>query len=200
MSITASGPVAGLVAGALLTAGGFFMAFSIGKPIRDQAAASVTWPTTEGRITRAQLERSISKGKTMYSADIAYDYQLDGKPFEGGRVWMGNGSSSSDPTPFRRAVERYPAGTAVRVHYDPADPAESVLEPGVTWASSFLYFFGLGVLAVGGMILLSALVPLLLVAAALAGFFAPKGDDAMRDFDRPVPPSTDPDDDGITIG
>ncbi|MGB8854985.1 MAG: DUF3592 domain-containing protein [Pirellulales bacterium] len=203
MTVRSSGPIAGLVMGALLTSGGWFVAYSIGKPIRDQAAASTGWPTADGRITRSQLARSISEGTTMYSADISYEYDVAGRRFDGDCVWFGDNSSTSDAAPYRRAVEQYAVGTEVKVHYDPDDPITSVLEPGVTWASSMLYFIGLGMLTVGGLILASALVPLLLIGVALVGVFAPRGHDPMSDFARPTSARRDSgssDDDGITIG
>ena len=200
----ASGSVAGFIVGTLLTASGFFMAYSVGKPLRDQAAASIAWPTADGRITGSQLERSKSRGETMYSADVAYEYSVDGRNFEGDRVWFGDDFSSSNPTPWRKVVDRYAAGTDVKVFYAPADPVASVLEPGATWSSSGLYVVGLGLLTLGVLILLSSLAPLLLVVAALLGFLSPKDSDPRDDFDRPAGGSRasggDAGDDGIVIG
>lgn len=198
--IHASGPIAAIVIGALLVAGGWFTAFSLGKPLRDRAAASINWPTTEGRITRSQLERSKKEGRTMYSADVAYEYVLDGKTFGGDRVWFGDNARSSDPTAWKRAVERYPMGSGVQVHYDPDDPQESVLEPGLTWAGSVIYLVGLGILALGGLIVLSAMLPLLLAIAAILSRPGRRPRDPRDDFgaghaDHPARG----DDDGITI-
>lgn len=164
-----SGPLVGLLIGGLLAAGGWFTAFSIGKPLRDRAAASVAWPTADGRINRAEIERFKERGKTLYSADVAYEYAIDGRTYQGDRVWFGDAGRSSDQRVWQRAVERYPAGKAVKVHYDPADPGESVLEPGATWSGSLVYLIGLGFLGLGGVILLSSLLPLLVAVAALAG-------------------------------
>jgi hypothetical protein len=223
MATRQSGPITGLVIGGLLLVGGFFLTYRIGKPIRDRAAASVAWPSTEGRITGSRVERvkNGGDGKTTYTADITYDYALDGRTFEGDRVWFGDDYSASDASAFRAAVGRYPVGQAVKVHYDPAEPAESVLEPGPTWSGSALYFIGLGLMTLGGIILVSAAGTLLLVTAALAAAvgglvggrrdsrdeFGPRADDPARDFERPAPrplggrlPSTPPaDDDGIEI-
>jgi len=196
-----SGSIAGLVIGAILAAVGWFTAFSLGKPLRDRAAASIDWPTADGRITRSELERFRERGQTMYSADVAYEYALDGKTFGGNRVWFGDDARSSDPTAWRRAVERYPVGSGVKVHYDPDDPQESVLEPGLTWAGSVIYFLGLGFLALGGVIVLSALLPLLLAIAAIVSGAGRTPHDPRDDFgegrdDHPA----QGDDDGITIG
>jgi len=215
-----AGPIAGLVIGSLLLVGGFFLTYRIGKPIRDKAAASVAWPATEGRITASRVERvkQGGDGKATYTADITYEYALDGRTFEGDRVWFGDDYSASDASAFRAAVGRYPVGKAVKVHYDPAEPAESVLEPGSTWSGSALYFIGLGLMGLGGIVALSATGTLLLVmlalAAAVGGVVRGRRDSPAdfgsradpHDFDRPPPrplggnsASAQADDDGIQI-
>ena len=204
-----AGPVARFLAGLGLTALGFFLAFTLGKPLREQSLASVAWPTTEGRITRSELARTVSDGKAMYTADVGYTYDLDGRPLEGERVWFGDGYRSSNAAAFRRVVAEYPVGRQVRVHYDPLAPENSVLEPGATWSGSLLYFAGLGTLALGGILVLSCILPLV-IALALVGHSGRGSDDQLRDFSRPPPrPLTKPspagtsddgpEDDGITI-
>ncbi len=216
-----AGPIAGLVIGGLMLGGGYFLTYRVGKPIRDKAAASTSWPVTDGRITGSRVERvKQKKGGTTYTADITYEYALDGRTFEGDRVWFGDDYSASDASAFRAAVGRYPVGRAVKVHYDPAEPAESVLEPGTTWSGSALYFIGLGLMTLGGIVTLSAAGTLLLVTLALAATvgsllggrreshddFGPRLDDLARDFERPAPrplggrpDSERADDDGIEI-
>lgn len=204
---TRGGPVAGLIVGSILAAAGFAVTFWLGKPIRDQAAASAAWPSTEGRITRSRLERSHRDGSTSVTADVGYEYAVAGATHEGFRVWIGDGYSASPGREFRAAVGRYPEGARVTVFYDPADPAESVLEPGATWSGSIVFLIGLGLLALGSLIVLSSLVPLLLVFLAVAGWFASRGRDPAADFDRPAPSSgvghgtgsRGDGDDGITI-
>jgi len=204
---TRGGPVAGLVVGSVLAAVGFAVAFWLGKPVRDQAAASAAWPSTEGRITRSRLDRSHRGGSTSVTADIGYEYAVAGAAHEGFRVWIGDDYSSSPGREFRAAVGRYPDGARVTVFYDPADPAESVLEPGATWSGSIVFLVGLGVLAIGSLITLTSLVPMLLVLLAVAGWFASRGRDPSADGARPVPASgvghgtgsRGDGDDGITI-
>ena len=202
-------PVLGLFLGLILAAGGWLVAFSVGKPIRDRAAASTAWPTADGRITRSELERFRDEGRTMYSADVAYDYAVAGKTFSGGRVWFGDDFRSSSISTWRRLVDRYPVGMVVKVHYDPAEPGESVLEPGATWSGSAIYLIGLGMLAVGSLILLSAILPLAVVVAAMLSGGGRGPEDLRHERDgerqefggqRAGPSRPDPGgDDGITI-
>lgn len=227
MTSRQAGPIVGILVGGLMLVGGYFLTYRIGKPLRDRAAASTAWPATEGWITASRVERvkQRGEGKETYTADITYEYSVDGRNFEGDRVWFGDDYSASDASAFRAAVGRYPVGSAVKVHYDPAEPAESVLEPGPTWSGSILYFIGLGLMTLGGLVALSAVGTLLMVtlalAAAIGGLmggrrhskdgFGPRLDDPDRDFERPAPrplggrpeserpESERPDDDGIKI-
>jgi len=204
------GPIVGVVLGIVLTVIGSGVTFWLGKPLREQAVASSGWPATEGKITRSVLEESRKDGSTMRSADIGYEYQLDGKTLHGSRVWIGDGYSASPGHEFRAAVSRYPVGRPVRVHYNPADPGESVLEPGPTWSGSLLYFIGWGVLCLGGLILLSALMPLLVVMLAVGTSIASPWPGESRlpsdETTGPSPdrrraaPGADDGDDGISIG
>lgn len=210
MAVRGGGPIVGLVLGLVLSAVGFGVTFWLGKPLRDQAVASRAWPATEGSIVRSTLEESRSDGKTHYSADIGYEYQLDGRTLSGSRVWIGDSYSASPGNEFRAAVKRYPVGREVQVHYDPQDPMESVLEPGPTWSGSALYLIGLGVLTLGGLILLSAVVPLLVVLLAVGASVTnpwpaesrlPPGDMGhVPPAGRGPPPRAEDGDDGISIG
>ena len=204
MTVRRAGPITGLLVGSLLAGGGFLLAFRLGKPIRDEALASTSWPTTDGRITRSRLDESRKDGTTHRSADIGYEYEVAGRAFTGTRVWIGDEYSSSPGNEFRAAVERHPVGRRVRVHYDPADPARSVLEPGTSWSGSALYIAGLGVLGLGALMLASVLVPLLLVLlAAVVSFGSGAGGDERDRFPPPPRPGARgraEDDDGITIG
>lgn len=174
--------------GVVFAAVGCAVVVLLGKPTRDQALASRSWPATEGTIIRSRLEQSSDDGKVWFSADIGYDYRVGGEAFTGHRVWFGDDYRSSPGDEFRDAVDRYPLGSRVTVHYDPARPAQSVLEPGLTWSGSAAYFVGLGLVAVGSLLLIAALVPLLLVLA-----FARRADSGRApptDADRRQPPSS----------
>ena len=209
MTVRGAGPITGLLVGALLAGGGFLLAFRLGKPIRDEARASASWPATDGRITRSRLDESRKDGTTRRSADIGYEYEVAGRAFAGTRVWIGDEYTSSPGNEFRAAVERHPVGRPVRVHYDPADPARSVLEPGGTWSASALYLAGLGVLGLGVVILASAIAPLLfvLLAGVLSFGSGAGGDERDRFPPRPRPGARgrpdaggeSNDDDGIRI-
>ena len=200
MFVLRAGRITGFVIGVIIALAGWMIAFWLGKPIRDQALASSSWPIAEGRVIRSALDERRDEGKQLVTADIGYEYELDGKAFTGTRVWFGDDYWSSPGSEFRDAVARYPVGTPLKVHYDPAAPDASVLEPGATWSSSLAYFLGIAMLAVGGLVVMPLLVPLVLVILALVGGVGRKHHDEWHDQDVARSPRTDTNDDGITIG
>lgn len=200
MLVLRAGQITGFILGVIIALAGWMIAFWLGKPIRDRALASSSWPIAEGRVVRSALDERRDEGKQQVTADIGYEYELDGKAFMGTRVWFSDDYWSSPGSEFRDAVARYPVGTPLKVHYDPAVPDESVLEPGATWSSSLAYFLGLAMLAVGALGVMPLLMPLVFLVLAIVGGVGRKHHDEWRDHD--VAPSRGPDtnDDGITIG
>lgn len=88
------------------------------------------WTTTMGRIVRSGTEanRRVGAGReTRVSTVPAVEYEFSA----GGRTWRGHriairediGGANTAAT-----IARYPAGAVVSVHYDPANPANAVLE------------------------------------------------------------------------
>ncbi len=113
---------------------------------------SKSWPSTNGTIVSSRVKtvttRSTStsktpgKKRTRYFPEIHYKYQVDGKEFTGNRFAFGFSNRTKETS--KNIVARYPAGAKVPVHYDPDDPEESVLEPGVYTLNWFGILFGLG--------------------------------------------------------
>jgi Protein of unknown function (DUF3592) len=73
-------------------------------------------------------EVSVRLGKGPRNlADVTYAYEVNGTSYESSRIRFGQGR-----TRFRSQAEelvgRYPAGSDVDVHYNPADPGVAVLD------------------------------------------------------------------------
>ena len=101
----------------------------------DEARASADWPNVQGTIVSSAVDSrrsSTSQGrpKTTFHAAVRYEYVVDGANLVGERVAIGDDSARSS-SGAREVVDLYPAGSNVAVSYDPANPARSVLEPGV---------------------------------------------------------------------
>ena len=109
-----------LVGGALCVWG----AWDLHRGIR-----SAGWPTADGSIV-------FSRAHTGGPAEtlLWYEYYVDGR-----RYLASNYRNVGNATPFaavaEEAANRYPVGRAVKVHYQPGDPANAMLEPGVWWGN-----------------------------------------------------------------
>ncbi len=127
-------PLIFIVAGAAASLG-IFKAISI-------AQESKSWPTAEGvvRLSKVQFEDRIGK-KGMYSAEVMFEYQIEGKTYSSNRISSVN-SSSSNPASARETVDKYPEGAKVKVFYNPGSPQTSLLEPGVSTAMWLLVLVG----------------------------------------------------------
>ena len=132
-----------------IVAGGVMSFFGVRQ--FTQAKASPAWPTVTGVITVAELGKQMGNERdesTTYSADISYDYLVNDRSYVNGAVSF-DGVKSSDPSTARRILKRYPVGKQVTVYYNPSDPQDAVLEPGLTAGSWFLPSFGGGFVVVG---------------------------------------------------
>ncbi len=101
---------------------------------------SAAWPTTQGRITMARLDRTRSNNKTKYSPRLSYSYTVKGAHYTGHNV-----SAVTSYTSRSRAqavLSRYPTGSAVTVHYNPDKPSSAVLEPGGSGQALLITAFG----------------------------------------------------------
>jgi hypothetical protein len=100
-----------------------------------QGLASKRWPSTSGKVSRARMNEHIDRDGNTYSPHIEYAYRVGTETYRGQRVFFGDRYSSGLRFMAQRVVNRYRPGSAVRVHYSPAQPDKSVLEAGPHWLS-----------------------------------------------------------------
>ena len=103
------------------------------------------WPSVRGIVTDSRINRETdSEGTPMYSARVAYRYQVGGKHFRGRRIQFGrNGLSSSWRGGAQNLVDSFPVGRSVPIYHHPARPRLSTLLPGVSsWSWFFLVVTG----------------------------------------------------------
>lgn len=97
--------------------------------------ASPSWPTVEGEIlvSRAYPRNESNDGHGTpthhWLVEVQYRYTVQGTPYTGDRL-----KAFVPPLPDEASAQAwlapFPVGARVRVHYDPARPAVSVLVPG----------------------------------------------------------------------
>ncbi len=92
--------------------------------------ASLHWPKALAHVTSSQVNTGPSNVGTWWAPAVEYQYVIGGAAYRSStiRYLMPHFYQES---PAADVVAPYPAGTDVQLSYDPKNPAESVLEPGV---------------------------------------------------------------------
>ncbi len=94
------------------------------------------WPCVRGRITKSELRtRIVQEGVPLLMPDtfvhaplIIYSYEVDGKVYRSTRLSFVYENLRSKRC-ADGALQRYPRGQKVAVHYDPDDPRDAILDP-----------------------------------------------------------------------
>lgn len=106
---------------------GFFIWLGWGH--YSKGKASEKWPKAQGTILESEVAESRTRAGSssrMYEARVRYEYEVNGQKIKGDQVTLMDGSSSNRSDAVN-VVNRLPAGKAVPVHYNPANPHEACL-------------------------------------------------------------------------
>jgi len=96
-----------------------------------KAFAVPGWPTVAGVITRTNVSESHSLRRgTRLDFECEYAYEVGGRRYTGDRIHYAGSNGDGEQ---RRRAEQYVEEASVTVRYDPADPADAVLELGNPW-------------------------------------------------------------------
>ena len=117
------------------------------------ARDSVNWPSVPGTVISSEVQSHRGDDGTTYSAEVYFEYEVEGTKHASNRVTVGS-VSTSNPSGARSIVNRYPAGREVEVFYNPEDRDYGLLETGVTGATWFLPLFGGVFFTVGSLLAL----------------------------------------------
>ncbi len=107
---------------------------------RQKASASSRWPTIPGTILQSSLieerieergndDKSLPRLMSRYQHDLRYRYRIGTRDYVGVNTNWGWTAVYGSREPAEAAAGRYRPGQTVTVHYDPAQPANAVLEP-----------------------------------------------------------------------
>ena len=90
---------------------------------RSRRAPVAPWPQTSGTVISSTVQVSARAGLRDEHPLVFYAYQVAGVVYQGTRI-----RRSGNGLPAASTVDRYPAGSAVVVYYDPTNPGLSALE------------------------------------------------------------------------
>jgi hypothetical protein len=99
-------------------------------PLVRLALASRSWPSTAGEITYLSIGADMPIEADASRPYLHYSYSVAGEPYMGTRIRAGDEYAGVQRL-RRLLAEHYPVGRFVRVYYNPLDPEEAVLEPGL---------------------------------------------------------------------
>lgn len=100
-----------------------------------EAHSTRAWPSVPGTVLASYVR--VNRGRGInYTPMVQYAYSVQGKQYTGFRISsVEYGEPESDA---EAVITKYPVGKPTLVHYDPANPLTSVLQPGATW---FVYLW-----------------------------------------------------------
>jgi len=115
------------------------------------AIAATDWPTVAGTVKSSGV-RLVKGGKgDGHVPAVTYTYEVNGVSYQGKRIHFRDVSEM--PEQAEKTVSSYPVGATVQVHFDPDEPSESLLRPGL-YRYSFIWL----ALSVGGLLIGSAMI------------------------------------------
>ncbi len=93
-------------------------------------SVSQAYPTAPGRVIGSRVSVFHGRRSVTYSPVVTYEYHVNGQTYHSTQIRAGMWGGS-DKAGAERAVRAHPVGSSVTVHYNPADPSDALLEPGV---------------------------------------------------------------------
>lgn len=105
-----------------------------------RAERARAFPTTIATITRSEITYRSGRGGST-GIDIRYTFEHGGRRYVGDNYRYGGNMSSSDRAWADEAIVRFPNGSKVPVHFNPDEPTDSVLLPGVDGTQLVLLLF-----------------------------------------------------------
>ena len=124
-----------------------------------RALAAARWPSVEGELTAVRVVSEVGADGTDYDY-VTYRYTVGGLPYQNdrlrfgpmarpGSVWPRAVTLPSDSSAQAFLERRYRPGERVQVHYNPRNPADSVLRLSPAFVVWPMLAFGLLFLYVG---------------------------------------------------
>jgi len=100
---------------------------------------ALSFPTTEGTIIASRVEEHYDGEGSSYTAKIDYQYTVARQEHVGHRLQYQ--LSSLAPGEAHRIVAQHPPGSTVRVYYNPRNPADALLQPGLGASYALIVLF-----------------------------------------------------------
>lgn len=91
---------------------------------------SLTWPSVPVQVVSSNLDTGESNAGRWWEPDVAYSYQVDGHAYRSSNFrFMMPPIYQEDAA--RQLQSEYPEGASTTAVYNPRNPSQSVLQPGI---------------------------------------------------------------------
>ena len=101
--------------------------------------AALSYPSAPAEITHSEAKDSDGDGDSK-RLEVKYKFSVAGREFTGDKRRY-NETASNDGWAEKAAREEYPVGRKLPAYYNPRDPSDAVLSPGVLGEDLFLAMF-----------------------------------------------------------
>lgn len=118
----------------------YFGFISIPKSFKTKNWIEVSGKVTDSHLVKTQKTHRSGKRITAFSANIHYEYIIDGQTYSGSKNRFSERSLNGEKIK-QTMLERFPIGATVPVYYNPNNPNESVLVKGL----NTIYLFAIGI-------------------------------------------------------
>jgi hypothetical protein len=103
--------------------------------VRRLSSEAANWPTVIGLMVESEIKEELARSamgnvNNNYLLVVKYQYNVEGKPYEGERVAFG--SPTFNYLTACNIKEQFSEGKEVPVYYEPSHPEECVLAPKTT--------------------------------------------------------------------
>ena len=129
--------------------------FFAGRRVAKEAAG---WPVTRGTVVISSTEslHQMQQGRDVisYAPVVEFSYQVNGRDYRSRQITLGARLAGTRSFAEQIAA-RYPQGSPVEVHYEPANPSNAVLQ--ITSSASWIllglaaFCFGVAAVAASGL-------------------------------------------------
>jgi hypothetical protein len=117
-----------------------------------------SWPTTPGTISVSGIEShtqadNMTAGKmssTLYSSNVKFKYNAEGKEYESDQITWGADFRTNDQHLIEKEIADYPLGKKIVVHYDPENPSNCIVNLRYTFKMAVPWIGGIGFIVFGG--------------------------------------------------
>ena len=121
------------------------------------ARASGEWPSIKGMVNESKVAVINTRGGPQYLPHVKYTYTIEEREYTSQRIYVGHNWWTSWWTSSKERVQDqlqpYRENQPISVYYNPEDPADAVLEAGLTKGAWSTLFIGVMLTLLGAVIL-----------------------------------------------